>query len=109
MLAQNDEVQEKPIEEPRVASPRSRHILVVDDSRDAADGLLMLLRLDGHDVRVAYDGASALDLAAQRRLEVVLLDMGLPDLGGCEGARRLRALLPARWGRLHFLLCRSGA
>jgi CheY-like chemotaxis protein len=79
------------MEAPRLAPPRPRRILVVDDNRDAADSLRMLLQLDGHDVHVAYDGASALDQAARRRPQVVLLDIGMPGIDGREVARRIRA------------------
>ena len=68
-----------------------RRILVVDDNVDAADGLGRLLsRLWGQEVRVAYDGPAALEVARSFRPEVVLLDIGLPGMDGCEVARRLR-------------------
>lgn len=73
------------------ASPR-RRILVVDDNDDAAQSTALLLRLDGHEVRVARDGASALEVVGEFRAEVVLLDIGLPDMDGYEVARRIRAL-----------------
>jgi signal transduction histidine kinase/DNA-binding response OmpR family regulator len=67
-----------------------RRVLVVDDNRDAADSLAMLLRFDGHEVRTTHDGATAL-LAAQAFLpHVVLLDIGLPGLDGYCVARHLR-------------------
>lgn len=70
---------------------QSRRILVVDDNVDAADSLGRLLsRLWGQVVRVAYDGPSALEIAQSFRPEVVLLDIGLPGMDGCEVARRLR-------------------
>jgi signal transduction histidine kinase len=72
------------------AGARQR-ILVVDDNGDAADSLAILLRLDGHDVQVAYDGARALELARDARSDVVLLDIGLPGMDGYEVCRRLRA------------------
>jgi DNA-binding response OmpR family regulator len=65
-------------------------VLIVDDNRDGADTLLLILRADGLDPRVAYDGESALRLAREFRPGVVLLDLGLPGLDGCEVARRLR-------------------
>jgi signal transduction histidine kinase len=68
-----------------------RRVLLVDDNRDAADSLAMLLRLLGHEVHVAFDGAAALQEASARRPEVVLLDIGLPKLNGYEVAARLRA------------------
>lgn len=76
---------------PAAPSPRGRRILVVDDNRDATDSLALLLELHGHDVLSAYEGRAALDLAAREQPEVILLDIGLPDLDGFEIARRLRA------------------
>jgi len=67
-------------------------VLVVDDNRDAAESLVELLRASGCDVRVAFTGQEALDIAATTPLTAVLLDIGLPDLSGYEVARRLRAL-----------------
>jgi CheY-like chemotaxis protein len=65
-------------------------VVVVDDNVDAAEGLALLLRLSGQEVRVAYDGPSALALAGRFRPQVVLLDLGLPGMDGYEVARRLR-------------------
>jgi PAS domain S-box-containing protein len=68
-----------------------RRILVVDDNVNAADSLGRLLsRFWGQEVRVAYDGPAALEVARSFRPEVVLLDIGLPGMDGCEVARRLR-------------------
>ncbi len=69
----------------------ARRVLVVDDNVDAADGLGRLLSQScGQEVRVAYDGPTALEEARAFRPEVVLLDIGLPGMDGCEVARRLR-------------------
>ncbi|KXV11431.1 hypothetical protein CR51_07500 [Caballeronia megalochromosomata] len=68
-----------------------RKILVVDDNTDAAESTAMVLRLDGHEVRVAVDGPSALRAAPGFLPDVVLLDIGLPDMDGCEVCRQLRA------------------
>jgi CheY-like chemotaxis protein len=65
-------------------------ILVVDDLRDTADSLAMLLRLRGNDVRAAYDGLEALQISSEFRPEVVVLDIGLPGIDGYETARRMR-------------------
>jgi PAS domain S-box-containing protein len=74
----------------RVQARAQRRILVVDDNRDSADSLAMLLRLVGHDVRTVHDGRQALVVAAAYRPDLVLLDIGLPGLDGYEVARRLR-------------------
>jgi PAS domain S-box-containing protein len=70
---------------------RSRRVLVVDDNADAAESLAVLLRLDGHEVCTAHDGAAALETARGFRPEVVVLDIGLPRMDGYQVARRLRA------------------
>ena len=71
---------------------RSGHrVLVADDNRDAADSLGMILGMWGHDVRVAHGGREALQAAAEFRPDVVLLDIGMPDLNGYETAQALRA------------------
>jgi signal transduction histidine kinase len=67
-----------------------RRILVVDDSKDAAESLAMLLSLSGHHVAVAHDGVQALEMAAAERPEVILLDIGLPGMNGYEVCRRAR-------------------
>jgi PAS domain S-box-containing protein len=65
-------------------------LLVVDDNRDAADSLAMLLRLQGYEVQVAHDGPAALRIAAASRPDLVFLDIGMPGMDGYEVARRLR-------------------
>jgi PAS domain S-box-containing protein len=67
-----------------------QRILVVDDNRDAADTLGLLLEADGADVRVVYDGRSALSMAESFLPSSVLLDIGMPGMDGYEVARRLR-------------------
>jgi CheY-like chemotaxis protein len=74
---------------PRVPHPGLR-ILVVDDNADAAESLALLLRLHGHDVRLAPDGPAALALLKESAPDVVLLDLGLPGMDGHEVGRRLR-------------------
>ena len=67
-----------------------RGVLVVDDNVDAAQSLAMLLKALGHEVRMAYDGPSAVEAALDFRPDMVLLDIGLPGLDGFEVARRIR-------------------
>ncbi|HKC97216.1 MAG TPA: ATP-binding protein [Methylomirabilota bacterium] len=80
-------------------------MLIVDDNRDAADSLAMLLRTAGNDIRTAYDGIEALQVASEFRPEVVLLDIGLPKLDGHEVAQRLRH---EAWGRRVCLIAVTG-
>ncbi len=75
-----------------VAPTARRRILVVDDNVDAAESLAVLLRLEGHEVRVACDGPAALAAAQADPPEMVVLDLGMPGMDGFEVARRLRAL-----------------
>ena len=76
---------------PAAAGARAtRRVLVVDDNRDHVESLAQLLRAHGHDVRTAYDGATALAEAGRFRPHAVLLDLGMPDMDGLETARRLR-------------------
>ena len=68
-------------------------VLVVDDIRDAADTLALLVRIWGHQPLVAYDGPTALDLARTQAPDVALLDIGLQGgMDGYEVARRIRRL-----------------
>ena len=69
----------------------TRHIIVVDDNRDAADSLAQLVELFGHSADVAYDGATAIDKVRANRPDIVLCDLGLPGMSGYEVARALRA------------------
>jgi PAS domain S-box-containing protein len=70
----------------------ARRVLVIDDNRDAAESLAMLLSIAGHDVRVAHAGEAALELARTFEPQAVLLDLGMPDLSGYEVARALRVM-----------------
>ena len=69
---------------------QTSRVLVVDDNMDAADMLVMMLQIFGHDVRAAYTGQTALATAIEYHPDVVLLDIGLPDMNGYEVARHLR-------------------
>jgi CheY-like chemotaxis protein len=71
------------------ALPR-RRLLVVDDNRDAADSLSMLLRTLGTEVETAYSGEEALALLEKSRPSAILLDIGMPVMDGHEVARRVR-------------------
>jgi signal transduction histidine kinase len=82
-----------------------RRILVVDDLPDNAASLTVLLRRLGHRVETAFCGLDALTLAGEFRPQVILLDIGMPDLDGFEVCRRLRA---ESWGREIFLVALSG-
>jgi PAS domain S-box-containing protein len=90
--------------EPAAPGPPLR-VLLVDDNRDGADSLAALLRLMGHEVRVAYDGPEGAGAAEQFRPDVILLDIGLPKLNGYEVCRRVRE---QPWGRGVFIAALTG-
>jgi PAS domain S-box-containing protein len=77
-------------ETPAQLHPRSLRILVIEDNPDAANTLRDLLEIHGHSVQIARNGRQGLDLALAESPEVVLCDIGLPELDGYEVARRLR-------------------
>ena len=72
------------------AGTRDLRLLVVEDNPDTAETLAMLLRMEGHDVEIAYDGGEGLEKANRLRPEAVLLDIGLPTMNGQEVCRALR-------------------
>jgi CheY-like chemotaxis protein/two-component sensor histidine kinase len=82
-----------------------RNILIADDNQDALESLALMLRMEGHEVHCASDGEEALALAGERRPEIVVLDVGMPKLDGCEVARRIRA---ESWGRKAVLVALTG-
>jgi PAS domain S-box-containing protein len=86
-------------------APARRRVLVVDDNRDSAESLAMLLSIGGDEVRAGFDGYEAIRVAAQWRPDVVLLDIGMPGLSGYDVARRLRA---NPWGRDVVLVAMTG-
>jgi DNA-binding response OmpR family regulator len=73
-----------------------RRVLIVEDDADLAQGLAILLQLDGHSVETETDGAAALARSAEFRPEAVLLDLGLSGMDGLEVARRFRANLGSK-------------
>jgi len=76
---------------PEAAAPAMRRrVLIVDDNRDAADALALLLQHSGHDAFVAYDGLAAFAAAEKQRPNVMLLDIGLPGMSGHDVCRQIR-------------------
>jgi PAS domain S-box-containing protein len=83
----------------------SKRILVVDDNRDAAQTLAMLLKISGHETRLAHDGLEAVEVAGEFLPHLALVDIGLPKLSGHEVARRIRS---EPWGRAICLAALTG-
>ena len=91
--------------EPGAHGTRPLRILIADDNRDSAESLGMLLELSGHEVYLAHDGRSALELAAAKRPAVALLDIGMPGMDGYEVAASIRR---EPWGSKMTLIAITG-
>jgi PAS domain S-box-containing protein len=79
-------------DEPKQAKAGARRILIVDDNKDAADTLALLLQFDGHETQAVYTSREAIERAQSFQPEVMLLDIGLPEMNGYEVAKTLRSL-----------------
>jgi CheY-like chemotaxis protein len=87
------------------ASSGQRRILIVDDNKDSADSLAMLLEITGNKTYMAHDGVEAVEAIEKHRPEVVLLDIGLPKLDGHEVCRRVRE---QPWGKDIVVIALTG-
>jgi CheY-like chemotaxis protein/two-component sensor histidine kinase len=96
---------------PRTAAPDNgqhgpaRRVLVVDDNRDGANSLAMMLRLLGDEVRTAHDGVEAVEVAGRFRPEVILMDVGMPCLNGLDATRLIRE---QSWGKRITIIALTG-
>jgi CheY-like chemotaxis protein len=82
-----------------------RRILVVDDNRDSATSMAMMLRLLNNEVRTAHDGVEAVEAAEAFRPQVILMDVGMPRLNGYEATRRIRE---RPWGGAVTIIALTG-
>jgi CheY-like chemotaxis protein len=94
-----------PVADSASESSTQRRVLIVDDNRDSADSLAMLLEITGNKTFQAHDGVEALEAIDQHRPEVVLLDIGLPKLDGHEVCRRVRE---QSWGKDIVIIALTG-
>jgi len=93
---------------PSSQTPRplvSRRVLVVDDNKDSAEALALLLRLAGHLVETAHDGEAALEIAERFQPDAVLLDLGMPRLNGYEVCEQIRS---RSWGQSILVVAQTG-
>jgi PAS domain S-box-containing protein len=90
---------------PPSSSPAARRILVVDDNRDSAVTLAMVLRRMGNHVEAVHDGREAIARAETYRPDLILLDIGMPGMSGYDVARRIRS---APWGKSLTLIALTG-
>jgi signal transduction histidine kinase/CheY-like chemotaxis protein len=102
VLAQAPELL-RPPKTPSPAPPR--RVLVVDDNLDAARSLARLLKLEGHDAEVAHDGMEAIEKAAAYKPEVILLDIGMPQMNGYDACRKIRE---EPWGERIKIIALTG-
>jgi CheY-like chemotaxis protein/anti-sigma regulatory factor (Ser/Thr protein kinase) len=89
----------------QAAGGPKRRILVVDDNRDSATSLAILLELLGNEVATAHDGLEAVAAAERFRPEVILMDVGMPRLNGLDATRRIRA---QPWGKGLCIIALTG-
>lgn len=78
---------------------------MVDDNIDAAESLGLVLELSGHITSTAHNGTNGITIAEEFRPDVILLDIGLPDINGYEVARRIRE---KTWGKKIMLIAATG-
>jgi PAS domain S-box-containing protein len=81
---------------PDAEESRPQRVLIVDDNIDAATSMMMFVRAWGFDVRTAHDGVGAVEAALDYRPDIILLDLGLPQLDGYEVAERIRSVSKLR-------------
>ncbi|SAK87470.1 PAS/PAC sensor hybrid histidine kinase [Caballeronia calidae] len=93
---------------PSVAASRQLDVLVVDDNRDSADSMTLLVDMLGHQARAAYDGPGALDSFDASRPQVVLLDLSMPGMTGFDVIRRMRDGGSTRGGQRVIVAAMTG-
>lgn len=87
-----------------IRGPR-RRVLIVDDNRDGAQSMAMMLKLLGNETMTAYDGLEAVAAAESFQPDVILMDIGLPQLNGLDAARQIRN---QPWGRELTIVALTG-
>ena len=91
--------------EEQVGRAALRRILVADDNADSAASMALLLEILGNEVRTAFDGLHAVEVAAEFRPDVILMDIGMPRLDGYDACRRIRE---QPWGQDVVLIALTG-
>ncbi|MEO6423110.1 MAG: response regulator, partial [Candidatus Nitrotoga sp.] len=89
----------------KVTNPTALKILIVDDNKDASNILAQLMAMLGNEVRVAYDGVQAIQLAGEYRPDVILMDIGMPNMNGYEATRAIRQ---QPWGTEMTIIALTG-
>jgi two-component system CheB/CheR fusion protein len=101
-----DGIVDVPVADPKMVSTKpTRRIVVADDNIDGAETMGMLLQSNGHEVHLAHSGAGALDTVKRLKPDIVILDIGMPDIDGYEVAQRMRH---EAWGERLLLIAITG-
>jgi CheY-like chemotaxis protein len=104
-VAGDEDLASATLESPLAHPAVPRRVLLCEDNRDVARSLARLVRVFGHEIRVAFDGREALEMAGEFRPDVVLMDIGLPDVNGYEVGREIRS---RPWGSTITLIALTG-
>lgn len=88
-----------------IIQQKSRRVLIADDNQDAANMLKLVVKMLGNEVRTAHDGQEAIEVAAEFLPDMILLDIGMPKMDGCEAARHIRE---QDWGKNMVLVALTG-
>jgi CheY-like chemotaxis protein len=99
------EVTATPREEIQIPAPSGRRVLVVDDNYDSADSMATLLKLTGNECKMAHGGHTAVELAETFGPDIILLDIGLPQMDGYEVCKAIRA---QSWGSDISIIAMTG-
>ncbi|MBZ5710454.1 hybrid sensor histidine kinase/response regulator, partial [Nannocystis pusilla] len=94
-----------PDELPDAPQGPTRRVLVVDDNRDGAEAMALMLEMLGHEVHTAHDGLEAIEAADRFRPQVILMDVGMPRLNGLDATRQIRE---QPWGRDMTIIALTG-
>jgi|SRR5215207_10470713 len=86
-------------------SPSARRVLIADDNEDSATMLSLIVKLQGHTVFTAFNGEQALELAEKERPDVLVLDIGMPQMDGYKVAQCIRRF---PWGQRVKLIAATG-
>jgi CheY-like chemotaxis protein len=105
VIVETPKIQQMPEPTGKLTPTIGHRILIVDDNRDNAGSLAMLLSVSGHNTQTAHDGVEAVEKAAVFRPNVILLDIGLPKMNGYEVCRAIR---DQPWGKNILMVALTG-
>ena len=104
-MLDSEPVPSSPVASELMPTGPKRRVLAVDDNRDVATSMAMMLRLMGNEVHIAHDGLDAVEAAEKFRPELILMDVGMPRMNGYEATRRIRE---QPWGKDMIIIALTG-